>query len=411
MALRCQKDSYLQEFVSTVESCEVASEKINGSKLSGYHVILADTILFPEGGGQPDDRGSLNTIPVLKVFLKGDKGVHFTQVPIDAGTEVNIQLDWQRRFDHMQQHSAQHLISAIAETVFNFNTTSWSLGESVCKVEFNTPVITNEQINQLEELCNQYIREQRPMYPTYYELNDPAVDKIKTRGLPENIAGPLRVMTIEGIDVNLCCGTHVSNLAHLQVIKLLGTEKGKKGNTLLHFHAGKRVVSALEKSLNIERQINTLMRGSPTDYPDLIKKLQNSYKSASKNSSNLLKELVGYEAKELSSKLKESNSKYICHHRREGEIEYLLSLVQKLTCPEHIIKFITVGDDRGAGNFILCGVETDVKELAPKVLELIDGKGAVKGGRLMGKASKLSQKHKVEHAIEKYLESKDATNS
>ncbi|XP_067944697.1 alanyl-tRNA editing protein Aarsd1-like [Watersipora subatra] len=406
MSLACQKNSYLKQLTTKVISCEAASEQLNGSKTDGFNIILNDTVLFPEGGGQPDDRGTINGIPVLKVSLKDNQAVHFTLTPLSPGDEADVRVDWVRRFDHMQQHSAQHLITAVAEANYNFKTTAWSLSETACKIELDTPSLSVEQQANIEDLSNQYVREQLAMYPTYYDDTDhPAVQKIKSRGLPDNLTGPIRVMTIDGIDENLCCGTHVSNTSHLQSIKLIGTEKGKKGCTLLSFHAGRRVLRALEKSLNTEREINSLMTGSPDDFPDLIKKLQNAYKVANKNSTSLLKELVAYEAQRLSDMVNDGKCAYIFHHRREGDNTYMNELMKKLSCPTDVIKFISVGDERGSGSFLLCGPEQAVGELSPKLLIALDAKGSGKSGRFMGKANKLSRKHKVEELINDYLAS------
>ncbi|XP_021564064.1 alanyl-tRNA editing protein Aarsd1-like isoform X2 [Carlito syrichta] len=113
MAFRCQRDSYARQFTTTVVSCRPAELQTEGSPgqkevLRGFHVVLEDTLLFPEGGGQPDDRGTINDISVLRVTRRGIQADHFTQTPLDPGSQVLVRVDWERRFDHMQQHSASH---------------------------------------------------------------------------------------------------------------------------------------------------------------------------------------------------------------------------------------------------------------------------------------------------------------
>lgn len=141
----------------------------------------------------------------------------------------------------------QHLITAVADQTFGFATTSWyvvfydldyvvyvftvrcryscvcvcvcrSLGERTSSIELDTPQITDDQLEQLEFLVNEKIREARPMYPTLYaDKTDPSLAKVRTRGLPDDHEGPVRIVSINGIENNMCCGTHVSNLSHLQV--------------------------------------------------------------------------------------------------------------------------------------------------------------------------------------------------
>ncbi|XP_020905426.1 alanyl-tRNA editing protein Aarsd1-like [Exaiptasia diaphana] len=121
MVFACQNQPFLRELRTKVISCEKA--KLDDKE--GYEVILKDTILFPEGGGQPDDRGSINGIEVHRITRRQDLAVHFVLEPLSIGEEVHLTIDWTRRFDHMQQHSGQHLISALFEKEFGHETLSW----------------------------------------------------------------------------------------------------------------------------------------------------------------------------------------------------------------------------------------------------------------------------------------------
>ncbi|KAK2536132.1 hypothetical protein Q9233_003341 [Columba guinea] len=115
------------DFITKVVSCRAAELRPEGGgePVRGFQVVLEDTILFPEGGGQPDDRGLIGDVPVLRVTRRGPEAVHFVPAALEPGTEVLLSLDWERRFDHMQQHSGQHLVTAIADQMFGFKTTSW----------------------------------------------------------------------------------------------------------------------------------------------------------------------------------------------------------------------------------------------------------------------------------------------
>ncbi|KAM7381888.1 hypothetical protein PAMA_012646 [Pampus argenteus] len=282
MAFQCQRDCYLKEFVTSVVSCCPAELKreINGKKetLKGFNVKLQDTILFPEGGGQPDDHGLIGDVPVLRVTRQGPDAVHFVGSPLEAGQEVTVKVEWGRRFDHMQQHSGQHLISALADTMFGYKTTSWELGRQRSVIELDTPSMKPTQLQALEEAINEKIRACVPVTVQLLSIDDPAVEKVRSRGLPEDHAGPIRIIDIEGIDENMCCGTHVSNLSHLQVIKLLGTDKGKKNKTNLIFLAGNRVLKYAEKSFSTERSLVSLLKTGADEHVEAVDKLQKSVK-------------------------------------------------------------------------------------------------------------------------------------
>ncbi|KAM4715133.1 LOW QUALITY PROTEIN: alanyl-tRNA editing protein Aarsd1-like [Anableps anableps] len=121
MAFQCQRDCYMKEFVTSVVSCCPAElkQEVNGRKetLKGFNVVLQDTVLFPEGGGQPDDHGLIGEVPVLRVTRQGPDAVHFVTSPLEVGQEVRVKVDWERRFDHMQQHSGTRKLVKMGKMV------------------------------------------------------------------------------------------------------------------------------------------------------------------------------------------------------------------------------------------------------------------------------------------------------
>ncbi|RLO06805.1 hypothetical protein DYB28_015728, partial [Aphanomyces astaci] len=137
--LACQKNSFLQELSAKVVSC------VKAASTNEYDIVFDDSVLFPEGGGQPGDVGTLHrstddqAIPVTKAFTQEGNCVLRTDRELQVGDELLMRVDWPRRLDHMQQHSAQHLISAIAKRTLDLNTTTWSLGLTRCNVEFDSP--------------------------------------------------------------------------------------------------------------------------------------------------------------------------------------------------------------------------------------------------------------------------------
>ncbi|XP_067687613.1 alanyl-tRNA editing protein Aarsd1-B-like [Haliotis asinina] len=407
MALACQRDSYLTQLSSVVKSCKPSQlTVVNGGKkekLSGFDVVLEDTVLFPEGGGQPDDRGSINGVSVLRITRSGADAVHFVTEEIPPETKVDLQVDWKRRFDHMQQHSGQHLITALADSMFGYKTTSWNLGEKVSFIELDTPKMTAEELTTLEETVNAKIREGVPMTPKLYEnKDDPQLAAVRARGLPDDHVGPVRVVTIEGIDSNMCCGTHVSNMAHLQAIKLLYTEKGKKGKTNLFFVAGDRVLSYLGRCCSVEKTLTGVLKGPLDQHVDLADKAVKGWKAAQKLSTGLLKEVAVLEAEAFKSKAEKDN--LFVTHRKEGDGDYMNILVGELQSVEGLSCLVTVGDEKGAGLFVFAGPEAVVKDMGPKICDLLEGKGALSGGRYRGKANKMANRSKAEAALREYLQ-------
>ncbi|NXN13518.1 AASD1 protein, partial [Indicator maculatus] len=390
------------QFATRVVSCRAAELRPEGGgePLRGFQVVLEDTILFPEGGGQPDDRGLIGDVPVLRVTRRGPEAIHFVQAPLEPGAEVLLSLDWDRRFDHMQQHSGQHLITAIAEQMFGFKTTSWELGRQRSLIELDTPSMTAEQIETLERSVNEKIRERVPVVVRELPADDPEIETVRSRGLPDDHVGPVRVVDIKGIDSNMCCGTHVSNLSDLQVIKLLGTEKAKKNKTNVVFLAGNRVLKSVEQSHSTEKALTSLLKSGPGEHVEAVKRLQSSVKLLQKNNLNLLRDLAVLIAQDF--KNRAAQSQLFVLHRKEGDSEFMNIIANKVGTEEALL-FLTVGDEKDAGLFLLAGPVEAVENLGPRVAELLGGKGAGKRGRFQGKASKMSRRGEVQALLQEFL--------
>ncbi|XP_076007816.1 alanyl-tRNA editing protein Aarsd1 [Genypterus blacodes] len=401
MAFQCQRECYMKEFTTSVVSCCAAElkQEINGKKqtLKGFNVKLQDTILFPEGGGQPDDHGLIGDVPVLRVTRQGPDAVHFVSSPLEEGQEVLVKVDWERRFDHMQQHTGQHLITALAITMFGYETTSWEMGRQRSNIELDTPTLKPAQIQSLEDAVNEKIRAHKPVTVQLLPLDDPSVEKVRSRGLPEDIAGPIRVIDIEGVDTNMCCGTHVANLSDLQVIKLLGSEKGKKGKTNLIFLTGNRVLKYAEKSHSTERSLVSLLKTGADDHVEAVEKLQKSVKLLHKSHLTLLRDMALLIVQNFKSNPQRGN--FFSLHKKEGDNDFMNIIANEMDTEETLV-FLTVGEEKGPGLFVLAGPSDLVTKMGPRVLEMLQGKGAGKNGRFQGKANSLARRGELEALLQ-----------
>lgn len=231
-----------------------------------FNVICEDTILFPEGGGQPWDTGIIDGRPVVSVHRKGTDAVHLVEStePFADNQLVVQKLDWTRRFDHMQQHSGQHLLSALFEQEFTYKTLSWWLGTDTSYIELDAKCpITDTEIRQIEDRCNSLIRQALPVTVAVFEsLAAITAEDVKraTRGLPADHEGQIRVINIEGVDSNMCCGTHVSNLAQLQAVKVLNLERPSKNKLILHFLVGDRILNRVQAMFERELKLNLVLK-------------------------------------------------------------------------------------------------------------------------------------------------------
>ena len=211
------RDEYAREFDAEVISCQ------KGKK--GYEVVLSDTVFYPEGGGQPADRGTLGQVNVLDVKRRNGEILHITDAPLEPGMTVHGVLDWERRFDHMQQHSGEHILSGMVHAQFGYDNVGFHMNDEVVTVDFNGP-ITREEAMELEDKVNAYIwtdAESRELYPSEEELK--AMDyrsKIELKG-------KVRLVEYPGADLCACCGTHVAHTGEIGLMKILSVSRHKDG--------------------------------------------------------------------------------------------------------------------------------------------------------------------------------------
>lgn len=219
---------------------ELATEVVALGEESGRPTARTErTLFYPEGGGQPADRGRLGDAEVLDVQRRREGIVHLLDRPAALGP-VTLVLDWNRRFDHMQQHTAQHLLTAVAAERFGWATTSFHLGAASCDIELAAPLLPNARLAELEEAVATAIRAAHPVRAERVEAGDPRALAARSRGLPEGFSGTVRIVEIEGFDRSTCGGTHVASTAEIETLKLLGTEP-MRGGTRLYWIAGGRV--------------------------------------------------------------------------------------------------------------------------------------------------------------------------
>jgi alanyl-tRNA synthetase len=216
-------DARLAEFRATI------TELSDG----GRRVYLDRTAFYPASGGQPHDLGTIGGVAVAEVIDEGEEIAHLLAEPV-AASEVQCRLDWRRRFDHMQQHTGQHLLSAVFHEQFGFETLSFHMGDQVSTIELSTPTVTADQLAAAERLANDLVFENRPVSVTY-EDEASGLRKQSQR------TGTLRVVTIDSLDRSACGGTHVASTGEIGPILLRGTEK-IRSNVRVEFVCGARAV-------------------------------------------------------------------------------------------------------------------------------------------------------------------------
>ena len=233
-------------------------------------VRLEETLFYPEGGGQPADRGTIDGIEVVDVQARGPHVLHLlARAGPPPGSEVELRLDAARRLDHRQQHTAQHLVTAIFADLHGRPTTSFHLAERWVDIEIPGEPPEDALLAAVEDEANRRVRECRAVHTRWVEPGALASLGVRTRGLPADHQGPVRIVEIEGTDRNTCGGTHVAHLGELQAVFLAGAERAR-GGARVWFVAGLRVLRELHAARQVEDALKARIGTAPAEFAQVL---------------------------------------------------------------------------------------------------------------------------------------------
>ena len=352
-------------------------------------VVLADTILYPEGGGQPADRGWIGGVAVEDVRAVEGEIRHYVAGAAPTG-RVPVQIDWARRFDHMQQHTGQHVLTAVAEQRFGWHTTAFHLGEQVSDIELDTPKIAPDQVAQLEDAVAAEVRAARPVASRRVSPEEYAALPVRTRGLPEGFRGEIRLVEIVGIDLNTCGGTHVQSTAEIESLKLLGTE-GMRGGTRLFYVAGARLRRLLAAHHERSAKLRQLVGTSDEELPAGVSAKLDQLKEAQRAVKALEEGLAVESARAMA-----AGPDPVLHaHWAERDLPFLQKVAREVgrLAPDRVA-LLTAGEGE-QGAFVLCAGEhaaIDMAAAGRKVAEILGGRGGGSGRIFQGKAAALTHR-------------------
>ena len=236
-------DSHLKDFSAVVTGCE----EVKG----GWAVTLDATAFYPTGGGQECDLGILGGARVLDVKEQGENILHLCDTPLEVGAEVTGTIDWERRFDHMQQHSGEHLVMGQIYQKFGYHNVGFHMGGHLVTIDLDGPV-TWEDLMEIERRTNQIICRNIPVktwYPSPEEL--PNV-KYRTK---KQLPWPVRIVEFGGEDVCACCGTHVKSTGEIGLVKFVSCVKFKEG-VRIEMASGRRATELYQQIFEQNRQVS-----------------------------------------------------------------------------------------------------------------------------------------------------------
>jgi len=344
-------DSFLKSFPAAVADVHELS-RTQGESV--WQIALDRTTFYPTSGGQPFDTGVLRAvsssgasidIPVESVE-EDDQGQvwHFVRKPLALGAKVEGLIDWQRRFDHMQQHTGQHLLSAVFLRELNAPTVSFDLGDSVSTIDLAGGPFAHHSIERVERLCNEIIAENRSvsMRSVARAEAESLLAAGQLRKLPER-SGEIRLIEIDGIDRNACGGTHLHSTGQIGALLLRGAEKVSRG-VRVEFVCGLRAVRTARADAAILGQITAALSAPAPDIPAAVERLRAESKAAAKDRQRLREELADYHASRLAVEVPiENRLRIVDRAWKDRDPEYIKILASRLTkaAPSTIVLFAT----------------------------------------------------------------------
>jgi len=358
-------DSFLTEFDARVVSSTPAGEQ--------HQVILDRTAFYPTSGGQPFDTGRLGDAPVLDVGENGAGDVlHITGRAFPIGPVHGV-IDWPRRFDHMQQHTGQHLLSAIFVSLFGYQTVSFHLGREISAIDLAAPSVSSDQLATAERRVNEIIFEDRPVSVRFGTREEFAAAGVRKEVQRE---GLLRAIEIEGVEMNPCGGTHVARTGQIGLTLLRKCEK-QKGNWRVEFVCGGRALAVAREDRRLLIESARALGGAPADLPALVARGAEERRESDRRRKELQARLAGFEARALwdAAPAAGTGARLIRHVLDSAEPDYLRQLATHIVECGRAIALLAA---RPGGHIVFAqspGLPDDMNALLRAALTPAGGKG------------------------------------
>ena len=254
-------DPFLKEFTATVLDCQAGK--------NGYTVTLDRTAFYPEGGGQPADHGTLDGAAVTDVHEKNGVIFHNVDRAVEIGKTVSGSIDWARRFDHMQQHSGEHICSGLICGRYGCDNVGFHMGTDIVTIDFNAD-IPWEELLEIEGQANRYIQEDHPIDIQFHRGAE--LDAIDYRS-KKPLEGDVRIVAFPGADCCACCGTHVLRSGQVGLVKFLSVQKFREG-VRIELLCGQRALDYLSRTWEQAKIIGQHLSVKPVDAAAAVERLE-----------------------------------------------------------------------------------------------------------------------------------------
>lgn len=357
-------DSHLKDFSAVVTGCE----EVKG----GWAVTLDATAFYPTGGGQECDLGILGGANVLDVKEQGENILHLCDTPLEVGAEVTGTIDWERRFDHMQQHSGEHLVMGQIYQKFGYHNVGFHMGGHLVTIDLDGPV-TWEDLMEIERRTNQIICRNIPVktwYPSPEEL--PNV-KYRTK---KQLPWPVRIVEFGGEDVCACCGTHVKSTGEIGLVKFVSCVKFKEG-VRIEMASGRRATELYQQIFEQNRQVSQTFSAKILETGSAARKFNDMLTQEKYRAIGLQRKIFGAIAQSYAGR---ERAVHFEADLQPGQVRELADAIAEKTDTAIVYS----GCDATGYSICILSKTQDTRALGKEVNAALNGRGGGKPGAFQG---------------------------
>ncbi len=359
------RDSHLATCEATILNCTFDAER------NAFAVILDQTLFFPEGGGQFADTGFINDAEVFDVQIQNDVIIHYlkeeTAATLTVGAKVTCQIDWNRRFDFMQQHSAEHILSGLVHRTFGYNNVGFHLGLTETTLDFDGP-LTGEQLQWLEQEANKAIWQNIAFEITFPDADTLA--KLEYRSKKE-LTGEVRIVTLPGYDVCACCAPHVYHTGEIGIVKIVGA-MAHRGGMRLTILCGSRALNDYQTKQHSVEQISALLSAKQPEVAAAVAKTKEDQQALIYRINDLQKMVLEAELKSLPAP---DTTEDVFLFQKDLDTKAIRNAVNELCTRYTGYCGIFVGTDEAGYSFVLGSATKDCRKAATLLREAFGAKG------------------------------------
>ena len=382
------EDAYRRSFTATVLDCRPGRDD--------YEIILDQTVFFPQQGGQVSDRGRLGEAFISDVQISDGIIIHHADKPLEPGSKVEGEIDWPRRFDLMQNHTGEHILSGIICHAYGCRNVGFRLAEDNCTVDYDLP-LTSQQLEEAERMANQVIWENREVL-----VSCPSKEQLENLDYrsKKELEGKIRIVEIPGVDVCACCAPHLKHTGEAGLLKIISAEKHKNG-VRLYILSGQRAFRALKESQEVADQLVHELSTPREKLPQRVAAL-------SLLTDRLSRELSAVKVQLLVRQIADEQSDpvlFFCRDVLEKDIREVINgfLAEH---PEKTCGGFCGSDEEGY-RLVLASARHDMKKLAAALRERLGFQGG--GSSQMIQGNIRAERSGIEETVRKLMNEEDNT--